>query len=41
MIWILEPGITLPEVPVPRMDIFLAAFDDVPDPRADNARHDL
>ena len=23
------------------MDIFLAAFDDVPDPRADNARHDL
>ena len=33
-------GITLLE-PVPRMDIFLAAFDDVPDPRADNARHDL
>ena len=27
--------------PVPRMDIFLAAFDDIPDPRADNARHDL
>ena len=27
--------------PVPRMDIFLAAFDNVPDPRADNARHDL
>lgn len=23
------------------MDIFLAAFDDIPDPRADNARHDL
>jgi len=23
------------------MDIFLSAFDDVPDPRADNARHDL
>ena len=23
------------------MDIFLTAFDDVPDPRADNARHDL
>jgi hypothetical protein len=23
------------------MDIFLAAFDDVPDPRADNACHDL
>jgi hypothetical protein len=23
------------------MDIFLAAFDDVPDPQADNARHDL
>ena len=23
------------------MEIFLAAFDDVPDPRADNARHDL
>jgi len=23
------------------MDIFLAAFDDLPDPRADNARHDL
>ena len=33
-------GPALPE-PVPRMDIFLAAFDDVPDPRADNARHDL
>jgi len=27
--------------PVARMEIFLAAFDDVPDPRADNARHDL
>jgi hypothetical protein len=27
--------------PVPHMDIFLAAFDDIPDPRADNARHDL
>ena len=25
--------------PVPRMDSFLAAFDDIPDPRADNARH--
>ena len=23
------------------MDIFLAAFDDIHDPRADNARHDL
>jgi hypothetical protein len=23
------------------MDIFLSAFDDVPDPRAENARHDL
>ena len=23
------------------MDIFLAAFNDIPDPRADNARHDL
>ena len=23
------------------MQIFLAAFDDIPDPRADNARHDL
>jgi len=23
------------------MDIFLAAFDDIPDPRVDNARHDL
>ena len=22
------------------MDIYLAAFDDIPDPRADNARHD-
>jgi hypothetical protein len=33
-------GIALLE-PVPRMDIFLAAFDDIPDPRADNARHDL
>ena len=27
--------------PVPHMDIFLSAFDSVPDPRADNARHDL
>ena len=27
--------------PVPFMDIFLSAFDSVPDPRADNARHDL
>lgn len=26
---------------VPHMDIFLAAFDEIPDPRADNARHDL
>ena len=33
-------GIALLE-PVPRMDIFLAAFDEMPDPRADNARHDL
>ena len=33
-------GIALLE-PVPRMDIFLSAFDDIPDPRADNARHDL
>ncbi|MDP3958501.1 MAG: ISAs1 family transposase [Pseudorhodobacter sp.] len=33
-------GIALLEL-VPRMDIFLAAFDDIPDPRADNARHDL
>ena len=33
-------GIALLE-PVPCMDIFLAAFDDIPDPRADNARHDL
>ena len=33
-------GIALLE-PVPRMDIFLAAFDDIPDPRADNARNDL
>ena len=23
------------------MDIFLTGFDDIPDPRADNARHDL
>ena len=23
------------------MDIFLTAFDDIPDPRTDNARHDL
>jgi hypothetical protein len=30
----------LPE-PVLRIDILLAAFDDIPDPRADNARHDL
>jgi len=27
--------------PVRRMDVFLATFDDVPDLRADNARHDL
>jgi hypothetical protein len=33
-------GIALLE-PGPHMDIFLAAFDDIPDPRADNARHDL
>ena len=33
-------GIALLE-PVPRRNSFLAAFDDVPDPRADNARHDL
>ena len=33
-------GIALLE-PVPHMDIFLAAFDDLPDPRADNAWHDL
>ena len=33
-------GIAFPQ-PVPGMDIFLAAFDHIPDPRADNARHDL
>ena len=33
-------GIALLE-PVPCMVIFLAAFDDIPGPRADNARHDL
>ena len=33
-------AIALPE-PVPRIDIFRAAFDDIPDPRADTARHDL
>ena len=27
--------------PDPRMDIFLAAIDNLPDPRAGNARHDL
>lgn len=27
--------------PVPLLDIFLAAFDDIPEPRADKARHDL
>ena len=27
--------------PVPRMDIFLSAFDEVPDPRADYALHHL
>jgi len=27
--------------PFPRRDIFLSAFDEVPDPRADNARPDL
>ncbi|MFT6222827.1 MAG: hypothetical protein ACJA1F_000665 [Paracoccaceae bacterium] len=33
-------GIALLE-PVPHMDIFIAVFDDIPDSRADNARHDL
>ena len=33
-------GIAVPG-PVPHMDSFLAAFDDIPDPRADAARHDL
>ena len=33
-------GITLLK-PVRRMDVFLAAFGDGPDPRADDARHDL
>ena len=33
-------GIALLE-PFPRMDSFLAAFDDIPDPRADTARHNL
>jgi CRP-like cAMP-binding protein len=33
-------GIALLELG-PHIDIFLAAFDDIPDPRADNARHDL
>ena len=33
-------GIHLLE-PAAAMDIFLSAFDDVPDPRAENARHDL
>jgi len=27
--------------PTATVDIFLSAFDDVPDPRAENARHDL
>ncbi|RYH06011.1 ISAs1 family transposase [Tropicimonas sp. IMCC6043] len=30
-----------PPEPVASIDIFLTAFDDIPDPRADNARHDL
>ena len=30
-----------PLEPIPRRNIFLSAFDEVPDPRADNARHDL
>lgn len=33
-------GIALLE-PVPDMDIFVAAFDHIPNPRAHNARHDL
>jgi hypothetical protein len=33
-------GIALLEA-VPRMEIFLAAFDDIPDSRAGTARHDL
>jgi len=38
--WILEGLATLPELE-PRMEIFLTALKDVPDPRANNARHDL
>ena len=37
---VINSAIALLEL-VPRMDIFLAAFDDIPDPRADNARYDL
>jgi len=33
-------GVTFPK-PVPRKDIFVSAFDEVPDPLANNARHDL
>ncbi len=32
---------TVLQEPQSPMEIFLAAFDDIPDPRADNARHDL
>ncbi|WP_253949449.1 ISAs1 family transposase [Mangrovicoccus sp. HB161399] len=38
--WILECGFN-PRSRAATMQIFLSAFDDIPDPRADNARHDL
>ncbi len=38
--WILGGGIQSTE-PVAAMHLFLSAFDDIPDPRAENTRHDL
>lgn len=38
--WILD-GCVSPWSRVAAMQIFLSAFDEIPDPRADNARHDL
>jgi hypothetical protein len=38
--WILVVGLSQPE-PFTATDIFLATFDNIPDPRADNARHAL
>lgn len=38
--WILDGGFILPE-PAAAMDILASILDDIPDARADNARHDF